>query len=56
MQQVDPNADWVEVRTGRFFTCGRKGDDTVWCLGKNADDELNAGGGVSSSDPMLRAL
>jgi alpha-tubulin suppressor-like RCC1 family protein len=56
MQQTDPGAGWVEVRTGRFFTCGRKGDSTVWCLGKNSDDELNAGSTVASSDSMIRAL
>jgi hypothetical protein len=56
MQQADPNGGWVEVRTGRFFTCGRKGDGTVWCLGKNDVDELNAGDGVTSSDLMIRAL
>lgn len=56
MQQADPNGGWVEVRTGRFFTCGRKGDGTVWCQGRNADDELNAGGNVASSDVMIRAL
>jgi hypothetical protein len=56
MQPTDPGAGWVEVRTGRFFTCGRKGDSTVWCLGKNSDDELNAGSTVASSDSMIRAL
>jgi alpha-tubulin suppressor-like RCC1 family protein len=56
MQQADPNAGWVEVTTGRFFTCGRKGDDSVWCMGKNSSDQLNAGGSVPSSDVMLRAL
>ena len=56
MQPADPNGGWVDVKTGRFFTCGRKGDGTVWCLGRNADDELNAGSSVPSSDLMIRAL
>ena len=56
MQPADPNGGWVDVKTGRFFTCWRKGDGTVWCLGRNADDELNAGSSVPSSDLMIRAL
>lgn len=56
LQLADPNAGWVEVRAGRFFTCGRKGDGTTWCLGKNSANELNAGANVPSSDVMIRAL
>ena len=37
MMRADPTAGWVEVRAGRFFTCARKADDSVWCMGSNSD-------------------
>jgi alpha-tubulin suppressor-like RCC1 family protein len=55
MQAADPNPGWLEVRTGRFFTCARKPDDSVWCIGINDDHELNADPSVSRSSTMLRA-
>jgi alpha-tubulin suppressor-like RCC1 family protein len=42
MLRTDPTSGWVEVRAGRFFTCARKGDDSVWCLGINKEGELGA--------------
>jgi len=40
--RADPNSGWVEVRAGRFFTCARKADDSIWCLGVNREGELAA--------------
>jgi alpha-tubulin suppressor-like RCC1 family protein len=51
----DPNPGWVEVRAGRFFTCGRKADDGVWCMGENADLQLGVDASVPRSNVMLRA-
>ena len=42
MMRADPTGGWVEVRAGRFFTCARKADDSVWCLGVNREGELAA--------------
>lgn len=42
MMRADPGTGWVEVRAGRFFTCARKGDDSVWCMGLNKEGELGA--------------
>jgi alpha-tubulin suppressor-like RCC1 family protein len=42
MMRADPTASWVEVRAGRFFTCARKADDSVWCMGSNSDGQLAA--------------
>ena len=42
MMRADPTAGWVEVRAGRFFTCARKADDSVWCMGSNSDGQLAA--------------
>jgi hypothetical protein len=38
--RADPTAGWIEVRAGRFFTCARKSDDSVWCMGTNITREL----------------
>ena len=43
MLRADPTAGWIEVRAGRFFTCARKADDSVWCMG----DEHRARAGRS---------
>jgi alpha-tubulin suppressor-like RCC1 family protein len=40
LMRADPTAGWVEVRAGRFFTCARKADDSVWCMGTNTAREL----------------
>jgi alpha-tubulin suppressor-like RCC1 family protein len=56
MQLADPNAGWIEARAGRFFTCARKADGSVWCLGTNAEHELAADPSVSRSDVMLRVM
>jgi alpha-tubulin suppressor-like RCC1 family protein len=42
MLRADPTAGWIEVRAGRFFTCARKADDSVWCMGTNTDGQLAA--------------
>jgi alpha-tubulin suppressor-like RCC1 family protein len=56
MQRADPNGGWLEARAGRFFTCARKADGSVWCLGTNTDHELAADPSVSRSDVMLRVM
>ena len=40
MMRADPTAGWIEVRAGRFFTCARKADDSVWCMGSNTARQL----------------
>ena len=40
MLRADPTSGWVEVRAGRFFTCARKADDSIWCMGTNTGREL----------------
>ena len=40
MLRADPTSGWVEVRAGRFFTCARKADESVWCMGINNAREL----------------
>jgi alpha-tubulin suppressor-like RCC1 family protein len=40
MMRADPTASWIEARAGRFFSCGRKADESVWCLGTNTDRQL----------------
>ena len=40
MMRADPTAGWIEVRAGRFFTCARKADDSVWCMGTNTARQL----------------
>ena len=40
MMRADPTAGWIEVRAGRFFTCARKADESVWCMGINGEGEL----------------
>jgi len=42
MMRADPTAGWVEVRAGRFFTCARKADESVWCMGSNSNGQLGA--------------
>jgi len=40
MMRADPTSGWVEVRAGRFFTCARRADDSVWCMGHNNSRQL----------------
>ena len=40
MMRGDPTAGWIEVRAGRFFTCARKADESVWCMGTNTAGQL----------------
>ena len=40
MLRSDPTSGWVEVRAGRMFTCARKADDSIWCMGVNREREL----------------
>lgn len=42
MMRADPTTGWIEVRAGRFFTCARKADESVWCMGSNTARELGA--------------
>jgi alpha-tubulin suppressor-like RCC1 family protein len=52
---ADPGTNWVEVHTGRFFTCARKADDAIYCMGTNRGHELAADPMVTFSSVMLRA-
>ena len=54
MQRADPNAGWIEVRTGRFFTCARKADGSIWCLGTNSEHELAADPSISMSSVLAQ--
>lgn len=42
MMRADPTSGWIEVRAGRFFTCARKVDESVWCMGNNNLRQLAA--------------
>lgn len=53
MQRADPNPNWIEVRTGRFFTCARKADNSVWCMGVNRERELGQDAALDHSAVML---
>ena len=35
--------DWVEVAAGRFATCARRRESSIWCTGTNANGELGLG-------------
>lgn len=54
MQQADPSPSWLEVRTGRFFTCARKADNSIWCMGTNRERELGQDATVDHSAVMRR--
>jgi alpha-tubulin suppressor-like RCC1 family protein len=55
MMRADPTGGWVEVRAGRFVTCARKADDSVWCLGVNREGELATDPGtLDHSATMVR--
>jgi alpha-tubulin suppressor-like RCC1 family protein len=54
MLRADPTTGWVEVRAGRFFTCARKADESVWCMGINRERELGVDPAtVDRSNTML---
>lgn len=54
MRRADPNPNWVEVRTGRFFSCARKADSSVWCLGSNREREFGEDATVDHSNVMQK--
>lgn len=55
MIRADPGTDWIEVRAGRLFTCARKADESVWCMGNNSQGELAADPALTGrSAAMLR--
>jgi alpha-tubulin suppressor-like RCC1 family protein len=39
----EPWNDWVEVTAGHAHTCGRRGDDTLWCWGSRDSGRLGDG-------------
>jgi hypothetical protein len=53
MQRLDTSTDWVEVRAGRFFTCARKSNDSVWCVGQNSARQLGQPASVDRSAVLL---
>lgn len=56
MLLADPSSGWVEVAAGRFFTCARKADDSVWCAGQNSDGQLGSDPAtLSRSNMFVRA-
>ena len=55
MMRADPTTGWIEVRAGRFFTCARKADESVWCMGVNTSRELSVDPAtLGRSGTMLR--
>jgi alpha-tubulin suppressor-like RCC1 family protein len=42
MLRADPTGGWLEVHAGRFFTCARKADESIWCMGANDTRQLGA--------------
>jgi len=54
MQRMGSDADWVEVRAGRFFTCARKLDNSVWCTGDNRDGQVSNDPTVDRSNVLLQ--
>ncbi|MES1205695.1 MAG: hypothetical protein ABUS79_07125 [Pseudomonadota bacterium] len=53
MIRADPTGGWTEVRTGRFFTCARKSDETVWCMGTNTARQLDVDPGVMDRSAVM---
>ncbi|MFZ5892044.1 MAG: RCC1 domain-containing protein [Myxococcota bacterium] len=53
MQRMGSDSDWVEVRAGRFFTCARKRNDSIWCTGDNDDGEISSDSSVDRSNVLL---
>jgi alpha-tubulin suppressor-like RCC1 family protein len=41
--RVGTDSDWVQISTGRFHTCGRRVDGSLWCTGANDDGRLGTG-------------
>jgi alpha-tubulin suppressor-like RCC1 family protein len=54
IQPVGSDTDWTEVRAGRFFTCARKADDSVFCTGANEAGQVSSDPSVDRSNTMLR--
>lgn len=54
MQRLGADTDWVEVRAGRFFTCARKLDDSVWCAGANTEGQVSSDPETDRSDTLQR--
>lgn len=44
--------DVVEITAGARHTCARKGDNTVWCWGRNTDGQLGDGTFTGSDVPV----
>jgi alpha-tubulin suppressor-like RCC1 family protein len=45
-----PNAAWLTISAGRFFTCGVTTDERIWCTGANSQHELG------TPDTMRRSV
>jgi alpha-tubulin suppressor-like RCC1 family protein len=51
-EQVGTDADWVDVKTGRYHSCGLKNIDELWCWGANDFGQIAAPAVVGESfDP-----
>jgi alpha-tubulin suppressor-like RCC1 family protein len=42
-QVMSAITDWVEIAAGRFHTCARRANNTVWCAGENDEGQLGVG-------------
>ncbi len=42
----------LDVRTGRYHTCARGGDGSLWCWGLNSSGQLGDGTSTSSTSPV----
>ena len=54
MKRIGTDSDWAEIRAGRFFTCARKNDDSVWCTGANESGQVSNDPSVDRSNQLLR--
>jgi alpha-tubulin suppressor-like RCC1 family protein len=41
--RIGTRSDWAQVSVGRFHSCARATDQTVWCTGDNPDGRLGTG-------------
>jgi alpha-tubulin suppressor-like RCC1 family protein len=53
MLRADATGGWTEVRAGRFFTCARKPDESIWCMGTNTARELGVDPSVMDRSAVL---
>ena len=53
MLRADATGGWTEVRAGRFFTCARKADESIWCMGTNTARELGVDPSVMDRSAVL---